>query len=319
MILTLLKQKHQNDVTNKKLGALYGLVCGDMIGVPVEFTSREERKNDPVKGPRAYGTHKQPKGTWSDDTSLTLALIDAIDQEFTLDKFANNIVLYYRVGKYTPHGRVFDIGNTTLKAIRNIEKGMPLHECGGYRQDDNGNGSLMRILPAGLLWLNKSDKEMITFIKDVSGLTHRHPRSILACLFYSCLIKELICCDDKKAALDNTIVCINRIWDKKYEIEKEYYSRIFNKTILITEEDNIKSSGYVVDSLEASIWSFMTTNSVKEAILKAVNLGGDTDTIGALTGGLAGSFYGIKNIPKNWLSILACKKMLDKMFLSFIK
>lgn len=309
-----------NDIEEKKMGALFGFVCGDMIGVPVEFENRTERKEDPVKEARAYGTYNQPLGTWSDDTSLMLALIDCINNGFSMLALADGFVKFLRQAKYTPYGKVFDIGNTTITAITNIEKGIPYSKCGGIDESDNGNGSLMRILPMGLIWGEKSDEEMILLIEDISKITHGHPRSIFACLFYAYLIKEVLVYDSKEVALDSTIKFFNQsIFDEKYKQEREIYKRIFSKDILLANENAIKSTGYVVDSLEAAIWCFLLGNSTKNIILKAVNLGGDTDTIAAIAGGLAGAFYGIHDVPNNWIQLMAKKKMLFEIFMSFIR
>lgn len=309
----------ENSIESKKMGALFGFVCGDMIGVPVEFESRTERREDPVKNARAYGTYNQPIGTWSDDTSLTLALIDCINKGFSMSDLADGFVRFLREAKYTPYGKVFDIGNTTITAIANIEKGVPYNKCGGSDESDNGNGSLMRILPLGLLWHNEQDKKMISIIEDVSKVTHAHPRSLFACLFYSYFVKKILECESKEKALDETIEYFNQsIFDEKYAEERKVYGRIVSKEIVDLTEKEIKSTGYVVDSLEAAIWCFMNENSTRDVILRAVNLGGDTDTIAAIAGGLAGAFYGINDVPNSWIQLMAKKELLLESFNTFI-
>lgn len=309
----------ENGVESKKLGALFGFVCGDMIGVPVEFENRTERREDPVKNARAYGTYNQPIGTWSDDTSLTLALIDCINKGFSMSALADGFVKFLRQAKYTPYGKVFDIGNTTITAIANIEKGVPYNKCGGSEESDNGNGSLMRILPLGLLWYSEQDEIMISMIEDVSMITHAHPRSLFACLFYSYFVKKILECESKEEALDKTIEYFNQpLFDKKYEEERKVYERIISRKIIALDEKEIKSTGYVVDSLEAAIWCFMNENSTRDVILKAVNLGGDTDTIAAIAGGLAGAFYGVTDVPNSWIQLMAKKELLLDSFNTFI-
>lgn len=309
----------ENSIESKKIGALFGFVCGDMIGVPVEFENRTERKEDPVKNARAYGTYNQPIGTWSDDTSLTLALIDCVNKGFSMSSLTEGFVEFLRQAKYTPYGKVFDIGNTTITAISNIEKGVPYSKCGGKEESDNGNGSLMRILPLGLLWGEVSDEKIIPLVEGISMITHAHPRSQFACLFYAYLVKELLVSESKEAALNETINYFGQsCFDEKYGQERKIYNRIISKEILTLSENDIKSTGYVVDSLEASIWCFLKEDSTKEIILKAVNLGGDTDTIAAIAGGLAGAFYGINDVPNNWIQLLAKKEMLLETFRTFV-
>lgn len=174
-----------------KAGIL-GLVVGDALGVPVEFTSREERRQDMVTGMRAYGTHNQPAGTWSDDSSMVFATLDSINQKRTIDyqdimeKFSE----WCLYGEYTPFHEVFDIGITVSRAIIRYGQGVAPVEAGGNREFDNGNGSLMRILPVCLYLYNRqkvicaSEDESIYIIHNVSALTHAHLRSQMACGFY---------------------------------------------------------------------------------------------------------------------------------------
>ena len=139
--------KGQNDRENKIYGGLVGFCVGDVLGVPVEFSTREERAQDPIKEMRAYGTYHQPFGTWSDDTSLMICLIDAINRGYSIQRVAENFIKFYKKGYFTPHGEVFDIGNSTRDSIIKMSDGKNPLDCGGDSEFDNGNGSLMRILP----------------------------------------------------------------------------------------------------------------------------------------------------------------------------
>lgn len=311
--------KSDDKAKNKKMGALFGFVVGDALGVPVEFEDRQKRVLDKVEGMRAYGTYGQPFGTWSDDTSLMLALIDAFLNGYSLSKLADNCVDFYRNAKFTPYNNVFDIGNTTINAIENIERGIPLNKCGGNTEYDNGNGSLMRILPLGLVWKQYDVDERIKQIEEVSAITHAHSRSKFACIIYSSFINELMVSNDKEIALDKTISFVNEMCEQQYKDEFDVYNRILSKSLFQEDGASIKSSGYVVDSLEAAMWCFMKYDTFDDVVLAAVNLGGDTDTIAAIAGGMAGSFYGVESIPDRWIQILAQKEQLKMMFDAFIE
>ena len=140
------------DELEKRLyGGIFGFCIGDMLGVPVEFSSRKERDEDEVKELRAYGTYHQPFGAWSDDTSLMLCFIDAFNKGFSMNGLAENFASYFSEGKFTPYGEMFDIGIATQNAIINIIQGVEPVNCGGKTEKDNGNGSLMRILPLAYL------------------------------------------------------------------------------------------------------------------------------------------------------------------------
>ena len=288
------------------LAAILGFCVGDALGVPVEFTSRVDRINDPVLEMRAYGTHHQPFGTWSDDTSMTLCLIESLKNGYDLHDIADTFCKFYFEQHWTPYNEVFDIGNTTANAIERMKKGMNPVECGGSQESDNGNGSLMRVLPLAFSLRKTETLQRIKIIEEVSSLTHAHRRSTLACVIYVEFAMSLLC-QNKENAYRSTVKFIGDYCSVKYSQELVHFSRILTNELVSLDEKSIYSSGYVVDSLESVIWAFMTTDNYKDAVFKAINLGGDTDTIGALTGGLAGLYYGVSDIPNNWIQCLARK------------
>lgn len=307
-----------DDRTNKIYGGLFGFCVGDIVGVPVEFSTREERKRDPVKEMRAYGTYHQPFGTWSDDTSLTLCLVDAVNKGYSIDKVAQNMVDFYENAYFTPHGEVFDVGNSTRDAIKRISSGKSPIECGGMLDSDNGNGSLMRILPIAFCGKEFEDKALIKMIEDISSLTHGHKRSKLACIFYVEFAIRIFSGDGKAEALENTIDFIRKNCLEFYRDEIRNFDRIMEKKIVALAEDDIRSTGYVVDTLEAALWVFFHAEGYREAILKAVNLGSDTDTIAAIAGGIAGIYYGVMDIPENWIQSIVRKEELQQIFEKFV-
>lgn len=312
-----LKIKNENE--NRQYGSLFGFCIGDIIGVPLEFTTREERNNDPVQEMRAYGTYHQPFGTWSDDTSLTLCLIDAINCGFSFKKVSNNFIDYYYNSKFTPHGVVFDIGNSTRDAIIRMKEGKNPLFCGGNQEYENGNGSLMRILPIAFYGKKLSNTDLKKMIEYVSALTHAHKCSKLACIIYVIFVSNILTGNGKLEALDQTICYVKNNCAMEYASEMEKYHRILNKEIVDVSIDSVKSTGYVVDTLEATLWSFYNTSGYREAILKAVNLGGDTDTIAALVGGISGGYYGFSAIPNNWVQSIVEKEKIYHMFEVFCK
>lgn len=308
------------EIREKYLGAVLGLIVGDALGVPGEFKSREAMKANPITDMVGFGTHNQPAGTWSDDSSMTLATIEWLnglnllnpDYKLLMEKFSN----WIRYGEYTAHGETFDYGIATSTAIRKYENGTEPLKCGGTEEYSNGNGSLMRILPLAL-WghhaLNKGDMKWIDIVYNVSSLTHAHMRSKIACLIYSTVIAYLIYgCDDKMERIETSLRCCKKNLNGLSETEK--YNRLWElKTFKNLKEEEIRSSGYVVDTLEAAIWCFLNTDNYKDCVLKAVNLGEDTDTVGAVAGGLAGVYYGLENIPKEWIEQIPKKEWIIEM------
>ena len=301
---------------NKVRAGIFGVCIGDALGVPVEFRSREQLKRSPVTQMRAMGTHRQPAGTWSDDGSLTLCLADSLSNGYDLEDMALKFLQWYNAELWTPYGSVFDIGIATRQAIQKISKGFPPQLCGGTSEFDNGNGSLMRILP--LIFYIKNFPIEIRFdkTKEVSSITHGHIRSVIACFIYLEFLLEILDGKEKFEAYQATQSKIRYFLDQNpicSQAEMDLFERILDKKIFEYEEDEIKSSGYVLHSLEASIWCFLNSESYSEAVLKAVNLGEDTDTTGAITGGLAGIYYGFDDIPEEWVSVLARKTDIEDL------
>lgn len=264
--------------------AIYGLAVGDALGIPVQFEKRDTYHLDDMVG---YGTFNLPEGSWSDDTSLTIATCASIKRMGSVDpddiRKCFEDWLYH--GKYTPYNVAYDIGSTCLQAIQ--------HKKGLEDEWSNGNGSLMRIIP--LAFVDGITEEQV---RMVSAITHAHPKSLYGCVTYIKIAKGI----KKGRRLKDCIL--------EYVSPDSEYSRVRNIECL--SRDKIKSTGYVVDTFEAAMWCLLTTNSYEECLLKAVNLGDDTDTVGAVAGGLAGMIYGLEGIPNKWIEKLKAKEIIGK-------
>jgi ADP-ribosylglycohydrolase len=294
---------------------LFGVAVGDALGVPVEFKSRQAISQNPVKDMIGYGTYDLPPGTWSDDSSLTFCLAEALTQEFNLNTIGQNFVKWYHENYWTPHGHIFDIGAATIEAVSRLSNGETPELAGGLEERDNGNGSLMRILPLIFYTCNKPVSERYDITKKVSSITHGHPRSVIACFYYLEFAKQILEGNDIFVIYRNLQVeVLNHLTSLSIKTsEIELFDRLLKSDIYKLDEDQIHSGGYVLHTLEASIWCLLTTNSYKDAVLKAVNLGGDTDTTAAVTGGLAGLLYGFESIPLNWITQLAKKDQIESL------
>lgn len=289
---------------DKPLSLILGVAVGDALGVPVEFKARGSFR---VTGMQGYGTHNQPPGTWSDDTSLTLALADnLLPDACDLPCIAWGITEWYDNAAYTAHGKVFDVGNATAKAIERLKKGVAPERAGGADEKDNGNGSLMRIAPLTfyMYGIMKPEKRF-RIVKEVSSITHAHEWSVAACYIYVELLNKLRMGRAPRAAYAELQDDFRRgaPFISKETLKK--FDRILRADISALPEKDIRSSGFVIDTLEAALWSFLTTENYKDAVLRAVNLGDDTDTTGAVTGALAGLAYGLESIPQKWIDQLA--------------
>lgn len=310
---------------NHVLSGIMGLCVADALGVPVEFVDRETLRKNPVVGMRSYGTYNQPAGTWSDDTSMTLCLMDSLSKGLDYDDIMSNFIKWINEGEYTPYGKAFDIGTTTRGALGRFEGGTPPLECGGKNEHDNGNGSLMRILPT-LFYLQSiygirfedvygAADEAYEIIHNVSALTHAHRRSKIACGIYISVASMLSNGTDLKAVVGTGIYKAMKYYKKQryFVDELEHFARLEKKDFAQLPVEEIKSGGYVVDTLEAAIWCLLNTDNYKDCVLKAVNLGRDTDTVAAVAGGLAGLRYGYESIPQDWVNKTARGEYIENL------
>lgn len=299
---------------------IFGSVIGDAMGVPVEFKSRGELTADPVTGYRGYGSHAVPAGTWSDDTSMTLAMLDSLATGLDYDDIMEKFTDWADDAAYTATGEVFDMGRTVRKALVNFNKGVPTLECGPNGANDNGNGSLMRILPAIFyVKYNMQDAtldEKIEVIHNMSALTHGHARSKMACGVYAILIMDLLE-TEYKGTISYSLARAKSYYAAKpeFESEMEYFDKIFSPGLAELPENIIKSSGYVIDTLEAALWCALNTDNFLDCILKAVNLGDDTDTVAAVAGGIAGCIY---DAPEDMIKGIVKYEEVDRLCDKFI-
>ena len=307
--------------------ALLGLAVGDALGVPVEFQPRAARQKDPVTGMRAFGTHHQPAGTWSDDSSLTFCLAETLARpdgrtgEPDLPDFAQRSIDWLYKSYWTATHQTFDVGNATRSAIDRLQRGIAPRLAGPNSEFDNGNGALMRILPLVFhdTWRaeNLHLDAAFRLTEAVASVTHGHPRSMLGCFLYLLVARGLLMGLSPTAAYAQMRELANP-WLENGSIpavvEDKYYRwRVLSGEIANQPEEKISSSGYVVHTLEAALWCLLKHDTYAATVLAAVNLGDDTDTTGAVAGGLAGLAYGEAGIPAEWLAVLARRADIENL------
>lgn len=316
---------HEAAINETIKTVLLGHAVGDALGVPVEFYDRKRLEEKPVTDMVGYLSPNSVANTWSDDTSMSLCLIDSINRKGCIDyeDIMNNFVRWINEGVFTPDGQAFGIGKICLKAILAYIRNKDSLFTACTSEKENGNGSLMRIFPACIYVIEKDIPidDAMNIIHNLSALTHGHSRSKMACGIYFFIFKSIY---EEAFGIDTCIELGLESAKKYYEGQDEfsselvYYERLFDKDFRSWYLDEfrsldvseIKSSGYVVDSLEAAIWCLLNSDSYKETVLKAVNLGGDTDTIAAIAGGLAALHYGKEDIPSDWIELLRAKDVL---------
>ena len=310
---------------NQWLDGIMGVAVGDALGMPAQFRPRSDFVDNPITGMEYCENFDVPAGTWSDDTSMTLAMLDSIHslRKVDADDVAGKFVEWLYDGKYGPFGKAIDIGLTCETGIVDYKSGCDVYTCGKTGGRANGNGSLMRTMPV-CLWYAIEEHEgraavdhAISDIHLLGGLTHNHIRAKMACGLYFFCVRELLYGEGSlkerlQKGLDRGFAYYEG--DIANRVELSRYGRLRDLTEFATcPESDIKTSGYVVDSLEAAIWGLITTESYKECELKLVNLGDDADTVGAIAGGLAGLYYGYDSIPTEWLDVIVQKEYIESL------
>lgn len=295
---------------------LIGLAVGDALGVPVEFASRKRLSNDPVTGMRGYGVWNQPPGTFSDDTSMALCMVDALREGFSTERMARNFVAWWQEGLWAAHGHCFDIGGATSQALSRVMAGTSPEASGGTNSYDNGNGALMRIAPIVFFVEHLPVEERLDRVRRAAAITHAHPISVVACQFFVEYLVALRGGMEKSAALTHVQRTFAGLVPPSMHAGLAALRLALAPDLAERPEDDISSGGFVIDTLEASLWCFLRTSTYAEAVLLAVNLGGDTDTTGCVTGALAGLYYGMEAIPPEWRASLARANEIEALALA---
>ena len=304
--------------------AFLGFAVGYALGVPVEFETREWLQENPVQAMLGSMRYNQPPGTWSDDSSMMFCTAESLCRGYDLEDIALQYSKWKNERFWTPRGRVFDIGIQTNKAIERIDRFLemglrikPIPEQ-GVNEKENGNGSLMRILPLAFFLKDRTAEESYRIIREVSALTHAHARAVTGCFIYVRFIMSLLEGQDKFQAYTDLRNFVPDFYKKNTgSSEYEHYSRILDNNIADFPESAIRSSAYVLHTLEACFWCVMRNDNYRNTVLQAVNLGEDTDTVSALAGGLAGIIYGRDQIPDEWTRVLARKEDIMELAVRF--
>lgn len=305
-------------IRDRQRGCLLGLAVGDALGAPVEF--QMPCTFEPVTGFRAGGPHDLAPGEWTDDTSMALALADSIaDVGWDLDDQAERYVSWWRSGKYSSNGRVFDIGITTSAALmRFVETGIA-RDCGPTDERSSGNGSIMRLAPVPIAYHRCFPDQLELLIKravESSLPTHASPQCLSSCRYFALVLSGLIHGLEREEVL-------SAAWEplRRMRATEELHSdvaEVANGSFKTRQPPEIVGSGYVVRSLEAALWAFHRGTDFREAVLAAVNLGDDADTTGAVCGQLAGAFWGEGGIPESWKNGLAEQELIDRVLIDLI-
>jgi ADP-ribosyl-[dinitrogen reductase] hydrolase len=290
-------------------GALIGLAVGDAVGTTVEF----ERPGTfpPVTDMIGGGRFKLEPGQWTDDTSMALCLAESLvecngfDARDQMDRY----VRWWRDGHHSSKGECFDIGGTTRRALaRYTRTGDPF--AGSTDPQTAGNGSLMRLAPVAMFFADRAE-EGIAACGESSRTTHAAVEAIDACRYFGGLLIGAMQGAPKDELLSPLYTPAPGEWERRPLTSK--IAGVASGSFARKAPPEIRGSGYVVESLEAALWAFSTTNDFRDGCLAAVNLGDDADTTAAIYGQIAGAVYGEKAIPAKWVASLAKGELISDL------
>lgn len=285
------------DARDRYRGALLGLAVGDALGAAVEFKS--QGTFEPVTGMRGGGPHPIEPGDWTDDTSMALCLAESLVECGGFDPAdqMRRYIRWWRDGHFSSIGWCFDIGITTSSALARFESSEEPYS-GSTEPRAAGNGSLMRLAPVPLAF--SADLAAVeAHSAGSSRTTHGAPQAVDACRFFGVVLASAVRGTPKDALLSRDEFTGELVPEVEAVATGSYRER---------RSSEIRGTGYVVDSLEAALWAFASTDSFADAVLAAVNLGDDSDTTGAVCGQIAGAFYGADAIPSDWLEQLTMRE-----------
>lgn len=292
-------------------GGLLGALIGDALGVPYEFHPREQippsehiEYEPPLGFRRAH--RGVPPGTWSDDGAQLLCLLDSLlhCDRLDLDDLGKRLLAWFEQGYLAVDARVFDCGVQTSQALRAMMGGAPANEAGPNREQANGNGSLMRVLPLAL-WHRGPDRELIELAHQQSLVTHGHPRSQVCCALYVLWARHTL--EEHPSPWQAAVTSLRRAYedDEGYLGELEFHVR--------PDDDSPgQGSGYVVDCLRSARWA-VAQGGYEQVVKAAISLGKDTDTTACVAGGIAGLRDGVNAIPQRWKEKLRGQELIEPL------
>jgi len=291
------------DKENRAIGSLVGLAVGDALGTTLEFMPRDTYPvlTDMIGG----GAFDLKPGQWTDDTSLALCLGESLNFIQGFDPY-DQLSRYYNwlhYGYKSSTGTCFDVGHSTHCAIADFKRhGTILHNP---ELNSAGNGSLMRLAPIPIFYCTEEKyshefADLLKFTRLSSATTHAGELAVESCVAYSIMINRAILGYDYMDVVRMTPESAN-----SFGITNRRVKQAVNPAYYMPKErDEIKSTGYVIDSIEAALWCFSKTTNFEDAVLLAANLGDDADTVAAITGQLAGAYYGLDGIPQKWIDTI---------------
>jgi len=295
---------------NRNKGCLLGLAIGDALGSPLQFKKRDTYLH--VRGYSSGGKFDSQKGEYTDDTAMALCLADSLinSKGFVAKNQLDTYVKWLKDGYMSTRDEAYDIGITIFSSlVHYLETGQITTHIN--EEENSGNGSLMRLAPVVMLYADNID-QAVSFAGKSSLTTHASLIAVDACKYFAYFLTLILNGTSKSELFNEESFVQMQAYFKDKPLHPEIV-KIANGSYTGKKRDEIKSSGYVVHTLEAALWAFYNGETFKDTVLKAANLGDDADTVGAVTGQLAGAYYGLDKIDSIFLDELFNRELILEM------
>ena len=304
--------EEKKKIYEKSADGIFGLIVGDALGLPVDLRSREYLRQSPVTDFESFGTYNQEAGTWSDSSSLTLCAAETLISRYSREALVEKFILWQDTGYWTPNGELVGKWNCAVKVLSEFRA----EQRGEIPQEsDSTNFPVTWILPFAYLLHDYPFDRRIKTVQGLTSIFHSSLEEEIGAAIYVEYAVHLLNGMGIREALVAVQETVSSYYRGHEGIEK--FSTILRGKIISLTEDDISASHDMVRFLTAVVWSILQNNSYRDSVLRAVNLGGDTDCLGAAVGGLAGIAYGYESIPPEWIAQLAGREKIEELITRF--
>jgi ADP-ribosyl-[dinitrogen reductase] hydrolase len=292
----------------------FGLCVGEALGLPVDCRSRNYLRQNPVLEMEGFGTYNQPPGTWSDAGSLTFCAADALTSGFNRETLAENFILWHDTGYWTPNGEIVGRWNPTVDIIERF-RSRQTNPGGNKKQESAANFSLLWMIPYAYLTFGLSEQKRAQIVQEVVEFVYPDKIGSLGAVIYVEIANRLL----QGVPIRESVIGAQEFIAEYFKGDDrlDHFSMALGGRIISLTEDDVRASNQLTECLTAVIWTILQNNGYRETLLRAVNLGEDTDAIGAAVGGLAGIAYGLKDIPAEWIAQIAKKEEIQELCMRF--
>lgn len=306
-----------NNLNNMIYDGIYGFAIGDALGVPIKNINRSGLRLCPIADMHGYGYYGVPTGTWSENTSLMLSIVDSIGEtdDINYDDIMLKMLNWNKYNNFKSRIEIFKLSDANKIALSNFKNGVLPVSCGSNISSDCS--CLSRMVPL-IYYLHSRDyifDEEVSIVNDVCSMSHLNEVNMLGCMIFCDYTSQLLNGIDKFEALK---IIRSREYNKYYSDNCiSLYNRILNDDFISLYSSKIKSGDDIIETLEAGLWSFLNGKNFDDCLINAINLGNNTNTIGAITGLWSGIAFGNQQIPERWYNKLKGKEILNDLCIKF--